>query len=129
MKRHYGYGIIDRNGNAWWDEACVCKDREPLLEVVENLNEEWRSKLTLPVPCRAPVLAIESEAEMRVTFWRIVNALQGCGFSWIKTPGTTASGYIMPWRRTCPYPLRHDWSARACIKAGDCGCDEKDKRK
>ena len=46
------------NGNAWWDEACVCKDREPLLEVVENLNEEWRS-----------------------------------------------------------------------IKAGDCGCDEKDKRK
>jgi hypothetical protein len=23
----------------------------------------------------------------------------------------------------CPYPLRGDWSARACIKAGDCGCD------
>ena len=48
MKRPYGYGIIDRNGNAWWDEACVCKDREPLLEVVENLNEEWRSSLRSP---------------------------------------------------------------------------------
>jgi hypothetical protein len=22
----------------------------------------------------------------------------------------------------CPYPLRDDWTARACIKAGDCGC-------
>jgi hypothetical protein len=25
---------------------------------------------------------------------------------------------------TCPYPLQFDWSAGACIKAGDCGCDE-----
>ena len=39
MKRTYGYGIIDRNGNAWWDEACVCKDRAPLLETVRDLND------------------------------------------------------------------------------------------
>ena len=22
----------------------------------------------------------------------------------------------------CPYPIRKDWTARACIEAGDCGC-------
>jgi hypothetical protein len=23
----------------------------------------------------------------------------------------------------CPHPVRSDWSARVCIAAGDCGCD------
>ena len=35
----YGYGIINKDGNPWWDENCVCADREPLDEVVENLND------------------------------------------------------------------------------------------
>ena len=64
---------------------------------------------------------------MRILLLRILNALQGCGFSWVKTPGSPAGGYIRPWRGTCPYPLRSNWSARACIKAGDCGCDERSK--
>ena len=62
MKRHYGYGIIDRNGNAWWDEACVCKDRAPLMEVVANLNEEWRS---LRTPHRVVRLFWQSRARRK----------------------------------------------------------------
>lgn len=25
----------------------------------------------------------------------------------------------------CPYPLSDDWTARACVKSGECGCDNK----
>lgn len=56
---------------------------------------------------------------IRMWFWRIVNSLHGCGFS-------MRDGALHPWRGTCPYPLRNDWSIRACIKAGDCGCNECD---
>ena len=37
-KRKYGYGIVDRQGNVFWDESCVCADRGPLLEQVQNMN-------------------------------------------------------------------------------------------
>ena len=63
-----------------------------------------------------------------IRFWllRVLNALQGCGFSWVSMhPGESPT--IVPWRGTCPYPLRKDWSAKACIKAGDCGCDERER--
>ena len=54
-------------------------------------------------------------------FWllRAWNALRGYGFGW-------EDGALTPRRGTCPYPTRKDWSARACIKAGDCGCDEQE---
>ena len=35
----YGFGIVDVDGKPWWGEACVCEDREPLLEVVDALND------------------------------------------------------------------------------------------
>ena len=38
-KVSYGYGIVGRSGKPWWDEACVCEDRAPLLETVDNLND------------------------------------------------------------------------------------------
>ena len=62
-----------------------------------------------------------------IRFWllRLLNALQGCGFSWSDPDGRGKT--IIPWRGTCPYPLRNDWSAKACIKAGDCGCDERER--
>ena len=66
------------------------------------------------------------EAQMKHLFWRILNALQGCGYSWRDPDGYGKT--ICTWRGTCPRPLRNDWSARACIKAGDCGCDEQSKR-
>ena len=69
--------------------------------------------------------AVSLNRPARFWFWRILNALQGCGYSWIKTPGSPAGGYVMPWKGTCPHAIRNDWSARACIKSGDCGCDEK----
>ena len=62
---------------------------------------------------------------MRFWFWRILNALQGCGVTFSRLPSGNLT--YSPWRRTCPYPLRNDWSAKACIKAGDCGCDEQSK--
>ena len=63
---------------------------------------------------------------MKHLFWRILNALQGCGYSWRDPDGYGKT--ICTWRGTCPRPLRNDRSARACIKAGDCGCDERSKR-
>lgn len=57
-------------------------------------------------------------AEAKFWFWRIVNALQGCGFYFDR------ENVMRFWKGTCPRPLRNDWSAKACIKAGDCGCDE-----
>ena len=59
--------------------------------------------------------------------WRFLNWWRGLGIVWIKTPGTPAGGYFEIRPGTCPYPIRDDWSAKACIKAGDCGCDERDK--
>lgn len=44
------------------------------------------------------------------------NWLQGCRFFW--APG----GYLDMTEKCCPYPLRFDWSVKACVKAGDCGC-------
>ena len=66
---------------------------------------------------------------MKVVRWLIElwNNLRGYGFDWIETPGTPAGGYVEPRPGTCPRPLRNDWSAKACIKAGDCGCDEATK--
>jgi len=46
------------------------------------------------------------------------NALRGYGFYF-------ADGALQIKPGTCPYPLRNDWSVKACIKAGDCGCDER----
>jgi len=40
MKRRvYGYGIVGKSGAPWWDESCVCEDREPLDDQVDMLNE------------------------------------------------------------------------------------------
>ena len=40
----YGYGIVDRHGTPWWDEACVCEDRGPLLTQVNDMNSgDWSS--------------------------------------------------------------------------------------
>lgn len=36
----YGYGIVDKNGYPWWEESCVCQDREPMDDQVYNLNDD-----------------------------------------------------------------------------------------
>lgn len=36
--KFYGYGIIDSKGKAWWDESCVCQDRGPLQDLVDETN-------------------------------------------------------------------------------------------
>ena len=38
--KFWGYGIVGNSGAAWWDESCVCEDREPLLETCANLNDD-----------------------------------------------------------------------------------------
>lgn len=50
------------------------------------------------------------------------NWIRGHRFYWVETPGTPGGGYWDMTDSTCPYPVRDDWSAKACIKAGDCGC-------
>lgn len=39
-KRFYGYGIVGKSGKPWWEEGCVCEDREPMQETVDNLNDK-----------------------------------------------------------------------------------------
>jgi len=31
------------------------------------------------------------------------------------------------YRRYCPHPIIHDLTARGCINAGHCGCDNQDR--
>lgn len=37
--KFYGYGIVGKSGAPWWNESCVCEDRDPLDEQVESLND------------------------------------------------------------------------------------------
>lgn len=39
MKKHYGYGIVDKDGNPHWDEDCVCIDPEPMQDKVRYMND------------------------------------------------------------------------------------------
>jgi len=48
------------------------------------------------------------------------NAMRGYG--WDKIGDT-----YVPRPGTCPRPLCCDWSVRACIRNGACGCNEKYK--
>ena len=52
------------------------------------------------------------------------NWLQGCRFFWVETPGSPAGGYIDFTEQCCPYPVIFDWSVKACVKAGKCGCNK-----
>lgn len=38
MNKIYGFGIVDKDGNPYWAEDCVCEDREPLDDMVRDLN-------------------------------------------------------------------------------------------
>jgi hypothetical protein len=62
---------------------------------------------------------------MRLRYYAMVayNWLQGCRFFWVPD-NHPAGGYFDMTEKTCPYPLRFDWSVRACVKAGDCGCSK-----
>lgn len=44
------------------------------------------------------------------------NQRQGCSFYW------SSDNVLMMTRKTCPYPTQEDWSAKACVAAGQCGC-------
>jgi hypothetical protein len=50
------------------------------------------------------------------------NWLQGCRFFWVETPGEPGGGYLDMTEKCCPYPVRFDWSVKACVRAGTCGC-------
>lgn len=68
--------------------------------------------------------------DLKHLFWRLWNALHGHGYSMRWYTDTTGRSYrsLTPWRGTCPRPLTNDWSAKACVKAGNCGCDEREKQ-
>ena len=40
MSNLYGYGIVDKDGNPWFDEDCICEDKAPLEETADYLNSE-----------------------------------------------------------------------------------------
>lgn len=52
----------------------------------------------------------------------LYNWVRGCRMYWVDTPGTPGGGYFDFSERMCPYPLGHDWSVKACIRNGNCGC-------
>ena len=61
MKIKYGYGIVNKDGQAWWEEACVCQDREPMDDTVDNLNDD--SEGDAGCPYRVVELFFEDIAE------------------------------------------------------------------
>jgi hypothetical protein len=62
-KVKFGYGIVDKDGKPYWDEACVCQDRQILeAEILPNLND----------PYGPSVPEIDSRQPFRVvTLWRV----------------------------------------------------------
>ena len=52
------------------------------------------------------------------------NWAQGCRFFWVETPGSPAGGYLDMTEKCCPYPIIFNWSVKACVKAGHCGCNK-----
>ena len=50
------------------------------------------------------------------------NWFQGCRFFWVETHGSPGGGYLNMTEKCCPYPIQFDWSVKACVKAGYCGC-------
>lgn len=51
VMRVYGYGIVDRNGAPWWNESCICQDREPMADICENMNDRHNGS---PADARRP---------------------------------------------------------------------------
>lgn len=56
MKRIYGYGIVDKQGEPWWDEACVAHEPGCLRDVCKNLNDPMFRPKTGPGPYRVAKL-------------------------------------------------------------------------
>lgn len=68
----------------------------------------------------APLCPLPTGSEhMRNALMVAFNWLQGCRFFWV---ADEHGGYFDMTENCCPYPIRFDWSVRACVKAGDCGC-------
>lgn len=52
---------------------------------------------------------------MRFFIIRAWNWIRGYRFFW-------KDGALECTEGTCPYPLLNDWSVKACVRAGKCGC-------
>ena len=39
MLRFWGFGIVNKVGEPWWEEGCVCEDRAPLEDHLQSLND------------------------------------------------------------------------------------------
>ena len=50
---------------------------------------------------------------------RAYNWLQGCRFF---ENEDEHGKYLDMTEKCCPYPVLFDWSAKSCIKSGNCGC-------
>lgn len=44
IKMIYGYGIVDKDGNPWWKESCVCDDRAGRHRPLGNPSMEKRTR-------------------------------------------------------------------------------------
>ena len=38
QRKVYGYGIVDKAGQPWWDEACVSEEPSDLADACADLN-------------------------------------------------------------------------------------------
>lgn len=60
----WGYGIVDKDGNAWWDETCCCEDEQPMHDILANLNDEFYAEKDARAPYRIVALyALEGIAD------------------------------------------------------------------
>lgn len=60
----------------------------------------------------------EIRGQALCTWLAVMRVYHGQPWGWLE-----AAWVAVWWRYYCPRPLLDDWTARACVNGGCCGCD------
>jgi hypothetical protein len=65
---------------------------------------------------------IEVRGQALCTWLAVMRVYHGQPWGWLE-----AAWVGIWWRYYCPRPAIDDWTARACFKSGNCGCNNADR--